>query len=297
MFGYVRPLTPELRVKENELYRAVYCGLCRTMRKRVSFFASLSLNYDFVFFCLLRALAAGEEFTFVQKRCFAHPTKRRLVAQNDTVLSFVAKLHLALTYEKVCDDLRDADSGFGRRFVLFFYRPLLSCAVRRCLRSDAEFRHIFAPMQDAFIRLRALENSGERDTDTLCHCFGSALEQSCAYGLTGSSERLMRQTAACAGRLIYLLDACDDLEQDAKKNSFNPYLQAYGSPDAALEHLFDIDTVLSLYAGELAADTALFSGNQLYEALCENIAQKGIPTAIKRIVEKSRQKTTKKGKP
>ena len=29
MFGYVRPFKPELRMKEYEAYKAVYCGLCK----------------------------------------------------------------------------------------------------------------------------------------------------------------------------------------------------------------------------------------------------------------------------
>ena len=31
MYGYVRPHIPELKVGEYERYRAVYCGLCRSM--------------------------------------------------------------------------------------------------------------------------------------------------------------------------------------------------------------------------------------------------------------------------
>ena len=33
MYGYVRTHAPELKVREQEYYRAVYCGLCRTMGK------------------------------------------------------------------------------------------------------------------------------------------------------------------------------------------------------------------------------------------------------------------------
>ena len=47
MFGYVKALTPELRVKEFELYRSVYCGLCHHIKKR-SPFMTFSLSYDFV---------------------------------------------------------------------------------------------------------------------------------------------------------------------------------------------------------------------------------------------------------
>ena len=49
MFGYIRPVTAELKVKEYELYRAVYCGLCRSLGKCTGCASKLTLNYDFVF--------------------------------------------------------------------------------------------------------------------------------------------------------------------------------------------------------------------------------------------------------
>ena len=49
MFGYVRPLQPELKCKEFDLYRATYCGLCRCMRRRYGLIAPMFLNFDFTF--------------------------------------------------------------------------------------------------------------------------------------------------------------------------------------------------------------------------------------------------------
>ena len=45
MFGYLRPLTAELRVKEYAYYRAVYCGVCKSMEKNVSPLLSMTLRY------------------------------------------------------------------------------------------------------------------------------------------------------------------------------------------------------------------------------------------------------------
>ena len=42
MFGYVKPWLPELRVREEATYRALYCGLCRTMKKTVGRLSTLS---------------------------------------------------------------------------------------------------------------------------------------------------------------------------------------------------------------------------------------------------------------
>ena len=49
MFGYVRPLRDELKCRDFDLYRAVYCGLCAAMRRRYGWLAPMFLNYDFTF--------------------------------------------------------------------------------------------------------------------------------------------------------------------------------------------------------------------------------------------------------
>ena len=45
MFGYVKPAYGELRVREHELYKAYYCGLCRAMGRTTGQLSRFSLNY------------------------------------------------------------------------------------------------------------------------------------------------------------------------------------------------------------------------------------------------------------
>ena len=49
MYGYVRPDKGELRVREYELFRAVYCGLCQALRERYGFLSRFAVNYDMTF--------------------------------------------------------------------------------------------------------------------------------------------------------------------------------------------------------------------------------------------------------
>ena len=86
MFGYVRPYVPELKVMDNELYRATYCGLCRTMGKRTGCFSKFALNYDFVFLALLRMATEGKKVDVKLRRCIAHPLKKRpMLEMNDSL--------------------------------------------------------------------------------------------------------------------------------------------------------------------------------------------------------------------
>ncbi len=285
MFGYLRPQNTELRVKEDELYRAVYCGLCRTMRKKISFFASLTLNYDFVFLALLRAEITAETFHFCQHRCPVHPLKKRNCAKLDSdALYFTALVHLALSYEKLKDDRRDRDHSFFKRVLVRLYLPLISFSVRKQKRKSPLFCEILEAISASCDELAALELEGVCDIDRLAHCCARGLEESCSLGLSEKEGRLMRAAGAAAGRLIYLLDACDDLADDAKEGSFNPFLRAYGSLAAAREKLQEIDLVLALYAKDLAATVELIAAPMRYGPICTNITQLGIPGAIRRVI-------------
>ena len=71
MFGYVRPVRPELKCKDFDLYRATYCGLCRCLRRRFGLIAPMLLNFDFTFLTLL-LWQPEEKFSPCRGRCHAN---------------------------------------------------------------------------------------------------------------------------------------------------------------------------------------------------------------------------------
>ena len=77
MFGYVTPFKPELKIREFEVYKAVYCGLCRELGKRFGPAARLTLNYDFTFLALLAMSVREKPPLFEDFRCALHPTKKK----------------------------------------------------------------------------------------------------------------------------------------------------------------------------------------------------------------------------
>ena len=68
MFGYVRIRKGDLRVKEYEFYKAVYCGLCHH-QKKLSRRLRYTLSYDLVLLALIRMGVANETCCFLKKRC------------------------------------------------------------------------------------------------------------------------------------------------------------------------------------------------------------------------------------
>ena len=80
MFGYVRTVPSELRLREYECYRAYYCGLCRSMGKCTGACSRLTLSYDFVFLAACRAWLCGEKPETKRFRCALHPLRGRAAA-------------------------------------------------------------------------------------------------------------------------------------------------------------------------------------------------------------------------
>ena len=60
LFGYIKPVKQELKIKDYEAYQGVYCGLCKQLGRVYGPFYRFTLSYDFAFLAML-SMALGEE--------------------------------------------------------------------------------------------------------------------------------------------------------------------------------------------------------------------------------------------
>ena len=134
MFGYVLPLTAELKVREWHAYRAYYCGLCKELKREYGFLSRFLLNYDLVLPALLADGMAGTQARMCPERCMANPVEKRPMCQSTAGLALAADALVLTVYYKLADDL--ADERFFKRLPALVLWPFLSrmrkkAAVRR----------------------------------------------------------------------------------------------------------------------------------------------------------------------
>ena len=124
MFGYVRPLRPELKCRDFDLYRATYCGLCRSMRRRYGLLAPMFLNYDFTFLTLL-LWQPEEGFTPCLGRCHANPLRKKPMCPDSPALELAADESVILTWWKLRDSVQDDSlvKGLPARALTLLLRP------------------------------------------------------------------------------------------------------------------------------------------------------------------------------
>ncbi len=264
MFGYIKPMTEELKVKEHELYKSIYCGLCSAMGEHICTSNRLTLSYDIVFLALVRCCITGENIHIEKKRCMAHPLKPRNRAYIPETLQYCARVSALLTYYNIKDDIEDG----GR----LSSRLLLPSAKRYVKKADMpDLGDIIKKHLDELSSLEKKEGSLDRNAD----CFGALLGEVFAYGLENPE---LYNFGYHIGKWIYMIDAADDFEKDKKSGEYNP-LSAYETlPREALS----VACTLELEAAH-ASFNRIQVQNQVLKAITENILTLGMPSVSHKI--------------
>lgn len=220
MFGYVRPLQPELKCKDFDLYKATYCGLCRTLRQRYGLVAPMLLNFDFTFLALL-LWQPEDRFVPCRGRCHANPLVKKPMCPGSPALERAADESIVLAWWKLRDSVQDDGlwGGMPARALSVLLRPAYRKAARRCPGFDRVVR-------SSLEELAVLERDGCPSLDRTADTFARLLQA--AAPAEGERGRVLGQLLYHLGRWIYLADARDDLAEDQRAGRYNPVAARYG---------------------------------------------------------------------
>ena len=287
MFGYVRINKPELKVKEYEAYRGLYCSLCRALGKYFGILARLTLSYDITFLVLARLSVTGVLPCYKSGRCPFNPTKRCNYCTNaEDELKYAAAVSMMLFYHKVHDDI--CDSSFMKRLLMYLLLPYASVKYRKARKLYPEIaEEISASMK----RQYSTEKERSDSTDKASHESANALGLIFAHNIADNNKAIYRFGYGI-GKWVYLCDAADDMRKDLKKGGYNPFLLKYGIKSEA-----DItDEVLDNICGQLNMSAALaFEGYSEIEVkslrgIVENILCDGTEKVSRKILKGRNEK-------
>ena len=234
MFGYITPFVPELKMRDNELYRAYYCGLCRALG-RYGLGSKLSLTYDGAFAAALLTAAAGAEPEFERRSCAMHPTRGRVpTVKEGPVIDYCAAVCVLLAKYKLLDDARD---GRPLRRAL---EPAIAGGCRRAAKKYPEAERV---LKEGLARLGGIESAPECDADAAPLAFGEVLGGLFAAcpNLADAQKPLLYELGRKLGGYIYITDAWDDLEEDRRRGGYNIFLRGGAEdPRATCEAMLDM---------------------------------------------------------
>ena len=233
MLGYIRPYKPEMKLQEYELYRGVYCGLCKTLGEEFGPFSRMTLSYDFTFLALLDLSLKGACPGFARQRCAANPFLKKTCCTARDELKRTAQAAMIMVYHEAVDNLHDED--WKGKLLSGCSYPVLKSAALRAQKSQPEIAGAVALLME---RQGELERNGCASTDEAAEPSALAMGNIAALLSSGpAQERILHQLGYYLGRWVYLVDALDDLEKDLAHRGYNPFVIKYGLGQTPREHL------------------------------------------------------------
>ena len=247
MFGYVRTDKGELKVREYELYRGLYCSLCKALSKRYGVFSRFILSYDMTFLILVRLCEKGISPSFKSGRCPFNPAKKCNYCTNaEEEYDFVCAAAILMFYYKVKDNIKDS-SLFKK---ILFYLLLPFAALKR-KKAKKLFPSLDGLIFESMKKQSETEEEKNSSTDEAAHFSAEALGKIFSFGFSKKTNELYR-FGYFVGRWVYLIDALDDIESDIKSGSFNVFVNKYSlkTKDLPAEATHEIRSTLNQSSAE-----------------------------------------------
>ena len=278
MFGYVRADTPYLYIKDDNLYRAMYCGVCKGISEVCGQSARMGLSYDVTFLSVVLHNLMGIDVTIEKSHCLTHCIRSRQMANVDELTRQLGALNTALVYYKYTDDIADGDKGRGKR--LWFKKGF-----RRMKKAYPEIAEIVRKHMKTQEQLEIDEvDSVDRAADPTANM----LAEFCNYALGDVANEYTHNLFYALGKWIYLIDALDDYDKDYKKGAYNPFILAYGADSRRAllqgEHSDEVRFIFHAIFFDVRENLSHLTFH-FNRDLVDNVFLRGLPMMTKRIMD------------
>lgn len=219
MTGYVRMCKSELKMREYDQYKGVYCSLCKRLGKRYGAWLRFALSFDMTFYALLSMALTDTCVGFSQSRCSYNPLKKCLKC-DAAALDTAADITALMLYYRAIDHLED--EGFLKRTGVWISMPLVKAYYKKAKAFLPETDAAFARMTEA---QRTLEKNKVASVDAAAEPFALLLQMLCEQlSADDKQKQVLSRFGYCLGRYVYLADAAADMVDDGKKGRYNPFL-------------------------------------------------------------------------
>ncbi len=292
MFGYVKTDKPEMKIKEYETYRGLYCSLCKAMGRYFGVLSRLTLSYDITFLLLARLSFIGTLPRFEGGRCPFNPTKKcNYCCSSAEELKYAAAISMMLFYHKVRDNI--ADGSVVKKILMYMILPWATLKYKKAKKM---YREIALIIEECMLRQSETEGKNSALTDEAAHNSAEALGRITVYNINDPDKNIYRFGYGI-GKWVYLTDAFDDIEKDIRSGSYNVFVNKYGLRNAELS-----DDIKNEITGTINMSSDVFISayenieNKTLSPIMENIIYEGMHKSLDRIQNGENKEKKTKGK-
>ncbi|ADL69728.1 DUF5685 family protein [Thermoanaerobacterium thermosaccharolyticum] len=226
MFGYVKPYKPEMKIKDYDVFKAYYCGLCKEIGRRYGETSRLTLNYELTYLAIFLSGLSDEEIDIKLESCIANPLKKKPIIKENPFVKYSADMNAILVYYKFIDDKADGKAT-ASSFLEVLFRKQFKKSYKLHTEKAQNIRKHLETLQN-------LEKGKCSSVDESAEPFANILREVFLYENLDIDEKDYKKVEEIAyhlGRYIYILDAYNDLKGDIKNGNYNPFIYQYNLTD------------------------------------------------------------------
>ena len=280
MYGYIRPLQGELKVRDLERFKACYCGLCHALGGKYGLAARFVLSYELVFLSML-LWDKGEPLEIKKKRCIAGPCRSRRCCDRNSTLDICAGYCVILSWWKLRDTVQD--ESFFKSIAHRGLACLLLRAYRKAAREHPGFDNA---VREGIAGLAAYEARGERSLDEAADKFAQMLKAAVPASMEEETRRPLLELLYHLGRWIYIIDAFDDYRADARESRFNPLIARFrlNGGNLAEEDASRLKITIS-HSNNLVCSAYELLPENVWTEIARNIVYAGMPEVCSHVLD------------
>lgn len=287
MFGYIKPYKPEMKIKDYDVFKAYYCGLCKEIGKRYGELSRFTLSYELTYLAIFLSALSDEKIFFEVEGCIANPFKKKPIIKENPFIQYAADMNSILMYYKLLDMKKDEKNVLSDIIPLIFYSKFKIAYEKYPLKSDIIKKHL--------IELDNLEKEKCDSVDIAAEPFANILKEVFKYDgldLNDTDIKKIDDIAYNLGRFIYIIDAYNDIDDDIKKGNYNPFIIQFNyttenslqmnSTKKEIDKWVSFDLTYTLSTIVKAYEGLRFKKNK---GIIDNIFRIGLYMEFKRILE------------
>ena len=282
MFGYVLPDKPNMFMKDYALYRAFYCGLCKSIGKKCNQVMRFTTNYDITFLNVLYHAIFDVDVEIKEETCILGPFKKKSIAKDDELTQVIVDVNNILGHYKCVDDIKDNKSASKWMFDKLVLK-------RHYKKAKVNLEKIDEIVSKGYEKLRDLEQEKCKSVDIVADPFANIMK--------GISKELFKEKfddsigdmMYALGKWVYIVDAIDDVEEDYKDKKFNLFLFDYDYTDKKtflIEKHDDLEFILKSCYKDIVDNFNKLKVKK-YEGVLTNILWYGIKAKTEEILSRS----------
>lgn len=286
MFGYVKVLKEDLKIRDFRTYRKKYCSLCQMLGKKYGIIYRSIISYDMIFLILVFE-NFKEESLPLSFKCPINPLKKIEVNISEHVEEYCAFINYYLTVLKVKDDVMDENRFISKIMLKIFEHNS----------SYKQMVEMYGDKLNGLFELMDIVNILEQENakfDMLSNSFGTFFAEIFKmffdFYIRDTEEINPDLYMLCfnLGKWIYIMDAYDDYNKDIQSNQFNllkEMLEGKGLTEKIKAHK-KILMINEILISKMKESFFKISWNKHEEILC-NIISEGCMNTYLKILHKN----------